>query len=397
MDQSNSLFSQVLPLISDHDLNASIKQTGAMRHNRGFAIRDQLVSLMFCQLGRAYSLSEICDGLSSCHGKLNHLGLSDAPKKSSLAYVNKHRKPELFKLIFLKTYARLSAELESQGRSKRKFRFKSKLYSLDASVVDLCLKMFNWAHFQKSKGAVKLHLKLDHDGYLPCFAHFTDGRVHDMTVARAWKFTPGTMLVFDKGYGDYAWFGSLCAGSVSFVTRLRDNARYKVVEERPLPSDRTEAGRNVRSDKVIRFNGVTADKCPHNLRVVEMYDPQHDRVLQFLTNNLTLAATTICAIYKDRWQIEIFFKMLKSHLKIKTFLGTSPNAVWTQMWVALLVMLILKYLQLKSTYGWSMSNLVALLRFNLFTHRNLWKWLNNPLTPPEPPPPVPIQHRLAFG
>jgi hypothetical protein len=197
-------------------------------------------------------------------------------------------------------------------------------------------------------------------------------------VVRTLRFDPGTSVVMDRGYTDYAWFGQLTAQGVSFVTRQKDAGVYAVVEERRIPLQ----GR-VERDQVIRLTGVgAAEKCPHALRRVELYDPEKDETLVFLTNHLTFGATTIAAIYQDRWQIELFFKALKQNLKIKTFVGTSANALKVQVWTALIALLLLKYLQLRSRFGWSLSNLVALLRMNLFTHRDLWAWLDQPFDGP---------------
>jgi IS4 transposase len=191
---------------------------------------------------------------------------------------------------------------------------------------------------------------------------------------------------------DYAWFGQLTTAGVFFVTRLKDNALYRVVERR-RPPERSP----VQRDEVIRLTGVAAEtKCPHDLRRVEVYDPEKDETLVFLTNQLAFGATTIAAIYKDRWQIELFFKALKQNLKIKTFVGTSANALKVQVWTALIAMLLLKYLQLRSRFGWSLSNLVALLRMNLFTHRDLWAWLDQPFDGP-PTILTTTQGELALG
>jgi IS4 transposase len=234
--------------------------------------------------------------------------------------------------------------------------------------------MFNWAHFRRTKGAIKLHLLLDHDGYLPSFAVITEGRVAEVKVTPQFHFSPETIVAYDRGYNDYALFGRWTAQRIYFVTRMKDNALYEVVGKGEVPRNR-----NVLKDEMIELRGTRAiEKCPYPLRRIEVYDSETGEVLVFLTNNLKLGATTIAAIYKDRWQIEIFFKALKQYLKIKTFVGTSANAVKIQIWTALIAMLILRFLQLRSQFNWSLSNLVALLRMNLFTHRDLWAWLNHP-------------------
>jgi len=382
-----SMFGQLLKLFPRTEFQALVKRTHAERHARGFTCWGQFVAMLFCQLGRAHSLREICGGLRSCEGKLSHLGIT-APNRSTLAYANEHRPWQLYRAVFHELLAR--CQPLAQGR--RKFRFKNKLVSLDSTVIDLCASLFDWAKFRQTKGAVKLHLLLDHDGYLPSVVVITEGRRHDVRVARHLRFAPGTILIFDRGYVDYGWFGRLTTDQVFFVTRLKDNAVYEVVERRRVPEHS-----QVRRDEVIRLTGAEAEtKCPHLLRRVEVYDPEKDDTLVFLTNHLAFGATTIAAIYKDRWQIELFFKALKQNLKIKTFVGTSANALKVQVWTALIAMLLLKYLQLKARFAWSLSNLVALLRMNLFTYRDLWAWLDQPF---EGPPSVltTSQGVLALG
>lgn len=342
---------------------------------KGFSCWQQFVAMLFCQLGRANSLNEITKGLATCEGKLSHLGIT-APKKSTLAYANEHRPWELYQSVFFGLLERARLVAVNAGR---KFKFKGKLYSIDATVIDLCLSMYEWARFRRAKGAIKLHMRLDHDGYLPDYAVITDGKHHESRVARQFPFSPGSVTVFDKAYTDFTLFNSLCTIGAFFVTRLKENATYKVLTNLDIPKKSP-----VLSDRLVRFTGVaTEKKCPQILRIVEYYDKKHDRIFYFLTNKMNLGALTIAAIYKDRWAIENFFKALKQYLKIKTFVGTSPNAVKTQIWTALISILLLKYLQLKSTMGWSLSNLSALLRMNLFTYRDLWAWINNPFeTPP---------------
>ena len=380
-----SMFSQILKLFPRLELESAVKKARAERHARGFSSWDQFVAMIFCQLGRAHSLREICGGLASCEGKLNHLAMTEAPSRSTLAYANAHRPWELFQGVFYQLLARC----QPLAAGKRKFRFKNKLVSLDSTVIDLCATLFDWAKFRRTKGAVKLHLLLDHDGYLPSLVVVTEGRCHDVRIARELKFNPGTIVVVDRGYVDYAWFGRLTAQDVFFVTRMKDGAVYKIVEKRRVP----ETGLVIR-DEVIRLTGPRAQKdCPYLLRRVESISEETAETLVFLTNHLEFAATTIAKIYKDRWQIELFFKALKQNLKIKTFVGTSANALKTQVWTALIAMLILKYLQLKAKFGWSLSNLVALLRMNLFTHRDLWAWIDCPI---EESPPIVKSRQLLL-
>jgi hypothetical protein len=366
------MFSQILQLFPRSDFQLLVKETKAERHARGFNCWSQFVSMMFCQLGRAHSLREICQGLSSCEGKLSHLGMDKAPHRSSLAYANEHRPWELYQKLFF----RLLEHCHQETPFRKKFRFKNKLVSLDSTVIDLCVSVFDWAKFRRTKGAIKLHLLLDHDGYLPCFGVITEGKVHDVKVAWSLSFEPGTVVVDDRGYTDYRLFAKWTEEQVYFVTRMKDKALYTVVDERPVPHNRS-----VLKDQIVFFSGSAAwGKCPYPLRRVEVWNDEKQQTLVFLTNQFGFGASTIAAIYKERWQIELFFKALKQNLKIKTFVGTSANAVKIQVWTALIAMLILRYLQLKSKFSWSLSNLVALLRMNLFTYRDLWSWLDRPFT-----------------
>jgi len=371
----SSIFSQVLQLFPRMEFQRFVKETKAERHARGFTCWGQFVSMLFCQLGRAHSLREITNGLRSCEGKLKHLGIT-APNRSTLSYANEHRPWELYQKVFFSLLERC----RHQVTGKKKFKFKNKLVSLDSTTIDLCLSMYDWAKFRRTKGAVKLHLVLDHDGYLPSFAVITDGLCHDVKVAYALKFDPGTIVVDDRGYNDYHLFAKWTEEEVSFVTRQKGNATYTVIESREGYIH------PVLRDEIILLTGPgAAEKCPFPIRRIEFYNAEKEQIMVFLTNNMSLDAQTVADVYKDRWQIELFFKALKQNLKIKTFVGTTANAVKIQIWTALVAMLILRYCQLKASFLWSLSNLVALLRMNLFTHRDLWRWLDEPYeTPPIP-------------
>ena len=387
MKFTTSLFSQILQVIPRTSFLRLVHACGAERHAKGFSSWDQYVAMLFCQLAQAKSLREISDGLAVTCGKLSHLGLRTAPAKSTLSYANAHRPWQLYQNAFF--YLRDFCRSESPGK-KKKFRFKNKLLSLDSTTIDLCLSLFPWADFRQTKGAVKLHMLLDHDGYLPDFAVITDGKTNDVITARHFTLPAGSIVAVDRGYYDFELFFQWTNSGVFFVTRLKDNAAYEVVYNRPLP----QRG-NVLADQVIRFTGSrTRLKYPELLRRVVVWDEENQREIELLTNHLSFGANTIGRIYRDRWEIELFFKVLKQHLKIKTFVGTSPNALKTQIWTALIAVLLLKYLQFRSKCNLPLCRLVALLRLNLFSYRNLWDWLDDPFhTPPELPDP---QLRLAF-
>jgi len=375
---------QLLQIFPRNEFQSAVKQTKSERHARGFGSWDHFVAMLFCQLADAQSLREITGGLASCEGRLEQLGVS-VPKRSTLAYANKHRPWELFRDVFYRTSERCRAELGH----KTKFRFKNRLLSIDSSVVTLCLKMFPWATYSRQKGAVKLHFTLDHAGYLPEAMVVTTGAYSELTVLRRRSYARGTILVMDRGFVDFGWFGQLNQNGVVFVTRIKTDTRYEVVERRPVVS-----GSGVISDEIIRLTSpATRKRYPQTLRLVTIETEQGEQ-LGFLTNQMTLAASTIAEIYKDRWQIEVFFKLIKQNLRIKSFVGTSANAVWTQIWTALIAMLVIRFLQLKARFGWSFSNLVYFLRMNLLVYRDLWDWLQNPFTAP-PPKPLPTQLELG--
>jgi hypothetical protein len=298
-----------------------------------------------------------------------------SPSRSTLAYANQHRGWQLYRAVFEKLLQQCGAE--AAQRSQRKFRFKHKLLSLDATMMPVCLSAFDWALYQRHKGAVKLHLVLDHDGYLPKFAVISDGKTHEIEVARQQRFEPGTVLVFDRGYTDFQWWLKLSQQKVFFVTRLKDNADYGVMEQRLVAPEG-----NIVRDEVILLTALQEQGPVARMRRIEIWVEEKQETMVFVTNHLKLAAATIAAIYRDRWQIELFFKAIKQSLRIKTFVGTSPNAVMIQIWAALIAMLLLRYLQLRATYGWSLSNLVALLRQQLFVYRDLLTWLDQPFEPP---------------
>jgi len=387
MSRLCSIFSQILQLIPRLEFQAAVSQHQAERHARGFSSWAQFISMLFCQLGHAQSLREITGGLAACEGKLKHLGVDRAPKRTTLSYANQHRPWQMFETVFHQLLKRCQGEAATR---KRKFRFKHKLLSLDSTVIPLCLSVFDWAHYKRAKGAVKLHMVLDHDGYLPSFAVLTEGKTSDITVARQMTFAAGTMLAFDRGYADYDWWLSLTRQKVHFVTRLKDSAEYGVVEQRKVPE-----GGNIIRDEVIVLCAQQEIGPQARLRRIEVWVEEKQQTLVFLTNHLHLAATTIAEVYKQRWAIELFFKALKQGLKIRTFVGTTENAVQTQIWTALIAMLLVKYLQLRSTFDWSLSNLIALLRQQLFVYRDLFKWLNDPYQ--APPALDDAQMSLALG
>ncbi len=386
MNKFSSIFGQILQIFSHQEFYRAVRETQAEKGVKGFGCWGQFVAMLFCQLGQAHSLREICGGLATCFGKLKHLGIDAAPKRSTLAYANAHRPWQLYQKVFYQ----LLAKCRVLAHGKKPFRFKNKLFSLDATLIELCVTLFDWAKYRQTKGAVKLHLLLDHEGYLPVFATMTEGNVHEVNIAHTLKFPKGSILAIDRGYVDYEQFARWTETGIFFVTKEKDNAAFRIIERREVPENR-----NIIKDQLIELTGYESiKKCPHTLRRVEVWDAENERIIVLWTNHLTFGATTIASIYKDRWQIEVFFKTIKQNLKIKTFVGTSRNALLVQIWTALIAILVLKYLKFRSTLGWSLSNLVAMLRYNLFTYRDLWTWLDNPF---ETPPIVPFAEQLVMS
>jgi len=374
MNRVCSIFHQILQLLPQSVFQQAVKAHQAERHARGFTSWGQMVAMLFCQLGNAESLREICNGLLASEGKLRHLGVPRAPSRSTLAYANEHRPWELYQTIFFNVQQR--CEQAARG-NKRKFRFKNKLLSLDSTSIDLCASMFDWAKFKHTKGAVKLHVLLNHEGYLPCFVHITDGKSADITVARQMRFARDTIVALDKGYVDYDWWERIDADGAYFVTRRKKDLALEVLEERTPPQNS-----NVLKDQVVRVRPSQSGTRGMKLRLVTIWNADKKEEMEFLTNNLKLGATTISGIYKERWNIEIFFKALKQLMRVRTFVGTSANALKTQIWTALIAMLLFKYLQLRSQRNWSLSNLVALVRQQLFVYRGLMDLLDQQLGPP---------------
>ena len=332
-----SMLGQLLSLIDRGRFQKAVKERGSDSGAKGFSSWSHLVCLLFAQLAGAGSLREVAGGLAGAMGKLNHLGIFRAPNKSTLSYASKHRPWQLFEDVFK---VMLEKAIALGREQKKKFKFKNPLYSIDSSTVDLCLSVFDWALYKRTKGAVKLHLMLEHQSYLPCWALVTDGKTADITAARTLSLPKGAIVDMDRGYVDFNLFSSWTEKGIYFVTRIKDRMLYEVTDSRPVPPKvgrpATEAseptGNRVLRDETIAFTSQRAlSRCPLPLRLVTIWDEAKNREMSFLSNNFKLAASTISAIYKDRWSIEAFFKAIKQNLKIKTFLGTSENAVKAQL------------------------------------------------------------------
>jgi len=361
MAHNNTIFAQLLKLVSRHEFEGLAKTHHVGRKLRQTSRWSQFVALCLGQLSGRHSLRDIESNMSAQSSRLYHLGAKPVPR-TSLARLNEVQPASLYESLFSKLYAQCQ-----RFSSRHKFRFKNKLYSLDASLIDLSLKIFPWAHLALGKSAMKLHVSLDHSGYIPNFATITEGKVSDITVGRTLQYKKGSIVVFDKGYIDYKWFKALNLRGIFFVTRPRKNAKYKVIERRII-----NKSKGLTSDQTIKLTGLTPQKLDMPmLRRIGYRDPLTGQRYEFLTNNFVLSAQTIAKIYKERWQVELFFKWIKQNLKIKSFVGNSKNAILTQIWIALCTYLMLAFLKFSSKLGVSLQTMLRLLQLNLFIRRDL--------------------------
>lgn len=374
MAHHNTVFAQLLKLVPRHQFESLAKTHHVGRRFRKTSRWSQFVALAMGQLSGRHSLRDVVANASAQMFRWYHLGARRVTR-STLARVNEQQPYQLYEDLFSTLYRRCRPLAPGH-----RFRFGNPLYSMDSSLIDLSLKVFPWAHFALGKAAVKLHVGLDHRGLLPAFATITHGRTSDIAVARSLTLPKGSIVVCDKGYDDYSWFTALTKQGVFFVTRQKKDARYKVIERRAV-----RRSEGLICDQSIELTGQksrTEQLAP--LRRVVYRDPKSGKRYVFVTNNFALAAGTIAAIYKDRWQIELFFKWIKQNLKIKAFLGTSKNAVMTQIWIALCMNLLLAYLKYMARLKISLQQIIRLLQLNLFARRDLMALLRG--DPPDTQP-----------
>lgn len=377
-----TLLGQIISKLDRYSFKKAVERYGTDKHHKGINSWTHLVSMLFCHFSKANSLREISNGLRSATGNLNHLGVSLAPSKSSLSYINQHRSWELFRDYYFALFNTLRKEVPFQ-----RIKFKSKLKKiliLDSTTISLCLSVFDWAKYRQTKGAIKLHMLLDYDGCLPTFVCMTDGKYSDVRIAQQLQLPKDSLVVMDRAYLDFAMLYKWHKKKVKFVIRLKKNIKFKRVKEYPLPEKKDQ---HILVDELISLSPYeSGNQYPDKLRRVVVWDDVNKQAIEIITNQLTWTAGTIAELYQQRWRIEIFFKTLKQLLKIKTFVGTSKNAVLIQIWTALITILLLKYLKQLAKYDWCLSNLVAFLRMNLFVKIDLQKWLDKPFEPLDPTP-----------
>lgn len=381
-----TLFSQIISKLDKSKFKKLVKDHQSDKHQKGFDSWSHLVSMLFCQFAKSQSVRDISNGLRSATGNLNHLGMLNAPSKSTISYQNQKGSWELFRDY----YYVLLESLGQQAQLKRtKFRIKSKIFLLDATTISLCLSLFDWARYKTKKGAVKMHTLLDYDGHLPAYVNITDGKTADNKGAYDIPLLKGSVIVADRFYNDFDLLNVWDSNKVYFVVRHKDNIQFKTIKELDLPEHKHQ---HLLKDEIIELTGVqTKKKYPKKLRRVALWDEENQQIIEVITNQMSWTANTITELYKARWEVEIFFRDIKQQLHIKSFIGTSENAVMIQIWTALITILILKALKAQAKHPWYLSNLVAFIRLNLFVKVELNKWLDNPFAKEQPPPDESIQ------
>lgn len=340
-----TLFAQFIQKLPRNLIASLVRKHGTDKHAKGFNSWSHLVSMIFSQFADCVSLREISNGLHSANGNLNHLGIPRAPSKSNLSYQNEKRSCEFFR----DCYYALLGYFEQQVRfTGRKFRFKNAVHALDSTTITLCAEVFDWAKYTHTKGAVKLHTLLNFDTLLPNFVHITNGKTADNTGAFSVQVKPGGIVVCDRGYFDTGLMSFWDSNKVFFVVRVKDNLQYERIEERELPK---RAHPEVLIDEIVRLTGKgTSGQYAKPIRRVAVYNAEHGFTVELLTNNMRLAAGTIADLYKARWKVETFFRTLKQNFHIKSFIGTSRNAVEIQIWTALITILLLTVLKQQAKY-----------------------------------------------
>jgi hypothetical protein len=381
-----NLFSQIISKIDRSVFNKLVEEKQTDKHQKGFNSWTHLVSMLFCHFAKSTSVRDISNGLRSATGNLNHLGVRRAPSNSSISYQNERRDADLFKEL----YYSLLNHLGQQAKQKRvKLKIKVPVYLLDATVISLCLSVFDWATFRSSKGAVKMHTLLDYDGKMLVYVNITEGSVGNNKGAYQIPLQKGAVMVADRYYNDFPMLNVWDSKGVYFVIRHKNNLAFRSIEERELPQNTAQ---HILKDEIIELSNPTSKKkYPKRLRRVAVWDEENNQTIELITNNFKWAAQTIGDLYKSRWEIEVFFRDIKSLLHIKTFIRTSENAVMIQIWTALITILMLKVMKNQAKYNWHLSNLVAFIRLNIFVKINLQKWLDQPFEKPPNKTKIPLQ------
>lgn len=387
---NTTLFSQIIRLLPREKFRSLVKELDTDKHCKGLDSWTHLVAMVFCQFGAKDSLRSICQGLLSATGNLVHLGVSSAPTKSALSYNNENRSYELFEKFFHHIVGLYHAPKRRIGRLAR---IKAQIKILDSTTISLCIKVFDWARYRKTKGAIKMHTLIDYDSIMPQFVNITTGKQSDNKAAKDISVPTGAVVVADRGYADHKLFMHWSINKAYFVVRIPDSWKLEMITVEAIDKE-LPANKNIRQAGKVKME--SGKNLPEGTRLIEVWDEVNQTLIRLLTNHTSWTAATIADLYKCRWQIESLFKQIKQHLRIKSFVGTSENALKIQIWTALITILLLQYLKSKATYQWHMSNLIGFIRLNLFVKINLLKWLNEPFLKPPKRPPKSVQLSITF-
>lgn len=374
MHSGQLVFAQLMDYLPRHEFNTCVRRYRGDRRQRSFSCHDQFRCLAFAQLTFRESLRDIETCLRAVGSKRYHAGFRGQVSRSTLADANR--------IHDWRIYADFAQVLI--GRARRLYaseplsvELKQTVYALDSTTIDLCLSLFPWAKFRRQKGAVKLHTLLDLRGSIPCFIHISHGKMHDVNMLDLLPIEPGAFYVMDRAYVDFERLYRFTQGSAFFVTRGKRNLDSTRRERRAV--DKTSG---LRSDQTIVLAGLKSSRLyPDPLRRVAFYDAQNQRRLVFLTNNFALPALTIARLYKSRWQVELFFKWIKQHLRIKAFYGTSDNAVKTQVWIAISVYVLVAIVKKELGIDRSLYEILQILSLTLFEKTPLFTALSEPIAP----------------
>jgi len=374
MHAGELVFAQLMDFLPRHEFNTCVRRYGGNRRPRGFSCRDQFLCLAFGQLTFRESLRDIETCLRAVETKLYHAGFRGRISRSTLADSNRAHDWRIF-ADFAQVLIQRARELYASDPFG--VTLDHTAYSLDSTTIDLCLSLFPWAKFRRRKGAVKLHTLLDLRGNIPCFVHISDGKMHDVTILDQVPIEPGAFYMMDRGYVDFERLHRFTLGAAFFVTRAKRNLDATRRTRRPV--DKTTG---LRSDQTIVLSGPKSSRLyPDPLRRVVFYDAESKRRLVFLTNNFSLPALTIARLYKCRWQVELFFKWIKQHLRIKAFYGTSDNAVKTQVWTAISVYVLVAIVKKELRIERSLNDILQILSVTLFEKTPLFQALTDPKLP----------------
>ena len=386
MYEGQIVLSQLMEFLPRRDFNACVERYRGDRRQRSFSCRDQFLTMAFAQLTFRESLRDIVIGLGAVGPKLYHAGFRSTVSRSTLADANRVHDWRIyadFAQVLIRRARRLYAS------EPLAVELKQTVYALDSTTIDLCLSLFPWAKFRRQKGAVKLHTLLDLRGNIPCFIHISHGKMHDVNALDLLPIEPGAFYVMDRGYVDFERLYRFTQGSAFFVTRGKRNLDCTRRERRAV-----DKATGLRSDQTIVLAGPQSSRLyPDPLRRVAFYDAERQRRLVFLTNNFTLPALTIARLYKCRWQVELFFKWIKQHLRIKAFYGTSDNAVRTQVWIAISVYVLVAIVKKELGVERSLYEILQILSLTLFEKTSLFTALSESIAP-NPEAPFPNQRTL---